>query len=666
MLRHTVRNLSPKECPQPQPSFIEPVNESEFMKTQLKLIKEMKKEELKKSAMELKEFGNQIFVENIQTRPSDFGGVTLVFIEKSPDLRVPSLKKNQPVGAIQGTKQTTTRKPFKGIVTRVVNNQYDVYFEKMMQPSKDWTLFRHFNDFQYDILEKAIREIPKNQSKLKEILFGNQLPSQTEIPDDPWFFWFYRPELINQNLDDSQFEAVTFAMKQTELAVLFGPPGTGKTKTLHEIIHQSINRGEKILCTAATNIAIDNLAMRLIEGGTKVVRIGHPARVSSAIVPHCLNVLVQKELQETSEMDRQIQCLDDNLKIHWTKDTFEQLQELKKRKSKSQRRLNTACLKQLKKVPVILSTLTGCSSAFLKLLPKDYFNTCVIDECGQAIESACWTAIHKAPKLILAGDPLQLPPSIISSEKETEDKLKVSLMERLMKGNTASNNLIFCMLNIQYRMNEAIMNFSSINFYSGKLTAHKSVKHQRLSDLPGVTKNDLTTTALQLFDTKGRGYSEISNNSAGGPSYANIGEAALIINYVKRLLEFGIKTEDIAIISPYKYQTEILSLNLLNKGISIKSVDGFQGKEKEVVIISLVRSNGEGRIGFLTESRRLNVAITRAKRHLVIVCDTETICKDKFLEDFINYLKENGQVDIAPRIVHMDVNLTLPKNVNTF
>ena len=212
-------------------------------------------------------------------------------------------------------------------------------------------------------------------------------------------------------------------------------------------------------------------------------------------------------------------------------------------------------------------------------------------------------------------------------------------------------------------MNEDIMDWSSTYFYLGKLYAAESVKHRRLCDIPDVVNNDFTKTVLKMFDTKDQGFTEMSNNARSGPSFANMGEAALVVDYVTKLISYGVKAEEIAIIAPYNYQVEILNANLLEKypELEIKSVDGFQGREKEVVIISMVRSNEKKNLGFLTEKRRLNVAVTRAKRQLVLICDSETVSKDEFLDKFVKYVRERGQVEAAQRLRDLEAKMIIPK-----
>ena len=309
----------------------------------------------------------------------------------------------------------------------------------------------------------------------------------------------------------------------------------------------------------------------------------------------------------------------------------------------------------VQKADIVLGTLTGCgkNGSPVALLPKNHFQVCVIDECSQSQEMSCWLLIPKAPKLILAGDHHQLPPTILS--KKAEEKLSLTLMERILDIYWYT---VAKMLNIQYRMNSKIMDWSSTTFYHGKLYAAQTVANHKLSDLEHVTKSSLTDTVLLFIDTAGKGMTETKGSGKAAPSFANIGEASIVIHHVKSLINHGVKPEDIAIITPYILQVDLLSCNLQYEypEIEIKSVDGFQGREKEVIILSLVRSNEAQNLGFLVEKRRLNVGVTRARRQLVLVCDSNTVTKDESIKKFTDYIKKYGNQQPPVNVA----NLTLP------
>lgn len=248
-------------------------------------------------------------------------------------------------------------------------------------------------------------------------------------------------------------------------------------------------------------------------------------------------------------------------------------------------------------------------------LPLDHFTVAVIDEAGQALEVACWGALLQAPRCILAGDHLQLPPTIVS-EKAARAGLANTLLERAVD---VIGQQFVCLLNTQYRMHNLIMQWSSLHLYKGLLVAADSVKEHRLCDLPGVVSDHNTTAPVIFIDTASCGFEENHTDEHG--SRSNLGEVELICLHIKELVASGVFPALIGVITPYNLQVEHLrsSIGTQWPDIEIKSVDGFQGREKEVILISLVRSNVRRAVGFLSDYRRINVALTRARRHLLIV-----------------------------------------------
>lgn len=298
----------------------------------------------------------------------------------------------------------------------------------------------------------------------------------------------------------------------------------------------------------------------------------------------------------------------------------------------------------LKNADVILCTLTsGSDDGPLKYVDKDHFNVCFIDECSQAIEAACWIPLVLVKKCILAGDHNQLPPTIIS-KKAAKEGLEITLMERLL---AMHGEGIKKMLTTQYRMNQVIMQWPSEQLYEGKLRADESVKSHLLTDLPDMESNEDTQIPLLLIDTAGCGLHELQAEEE--ESKGNEGEADLVAMHVKNLIKSGLNPVDVAVVTPYNLQVELVKSRLAEKfpKLEIKSVDGFQGREKEAIVLSLVRSNDSGEVGFLAEDRRINVAITRAKRHLAVICDSKTVSYHAFLKSFVNYCEEHGEVRTA-------------------
>ncbi|HLD50645.1 MAG TPA: AAA domain-containing protein, partial [bacterium] len=270
------------------------------------------------------------------------------------------------------------------------------------------------------------------------------------------------------------------------------------------------------------------------------------------------------------------------------------------------------------------------------ILKSKIIDLLVMDEASQATEPSAWIPISRAQKIVMAGDHFQLPPTVISKKAE-EMGLAKTLFERLHR---LTGEEWKTLLRVQYRMHEKIMAFSSAEFYGGKLIAHESVKSHTLADLARVKKNKDTTEVFVFLDTAGRGFEE--ELEPGSESRFNRQEAGLLLDHLNRLLQSGLKPEEIAVISPYSAQVRLLSSLMPAPGIEVDSVDGFQGREKEAVLLSLVRSNLEGTLGFLADTRRMNVAMTRARRKLLVIGDSATLGNIPFYQDFMAYAESIG------------------------
>uniref|UniRef100_A0A8C4EQ79 Immunoglobulin mu DNA binding protein 2 n=1 Tax=Dicentrarchus labrax TaxID=13489 RepID=A0A8C4EQ79_DICLA len=533
-----------------------------------------------------------------------------------------------------------------GIVTRVSQVSISVAFDD----SKDglsfdtdalYNVLKLANDVTYKRMKKALNLLNGYSNgpagSLINVLFGDSKPSSQSQPNEVKFF--------NSNLDDSQREAVSFALSQRELAVIHGPPGTGKTTTVVEIILQAVKQGQKVLCCAPSNVAVDNLVERLARCKAKVLRLGHPARLLESIQKHSLDAILAQsdnaniitDIRKDIDKVGMKKMREKGERVNFKREIGELRKELKTREA-------TAITQILKSADVVLSTNTGaCGDGPLKFLPAEHFDWVVIDECAQALESSCWIALLRARKCILAGDYKQLPPTI-KSQTAASKGLSLSLMERLIQ---MYGDSVVRMLTVQYRMNSAIMEWASKEMYQGRLTAHSSVERHVLKDLPGVTCVDETSTPLLLIDTAGCGLSEMEITDE--QSKGNQGEVDIVELHIKALTEAGLKAKDIAVIAPYNLQVDLLrqKLSARHPELEIKSVDGFQGREKEAVVLSLVRSNRKGEVGFLAEDRRINVAVTRARRHIAVVCDTQTVQNHAFLKSLIDHMTEFGEVRTA-------------------
>jgi superfamily I DNA and/or RNA helicase len=467
--------------------------------------------------------------------------------------------------------------------------------------------------------------------ELRDILLGNVSPTfEVEEPFTP----------LDSALNQSQQEAVAFALFAKDVAVLHGPPGTGKTTAVVELIRQAVRRGEKVLACAPSNLAVDNLLERLLAGGETAVRLGHPARVLPALREHTLDLIVEdhqdtrqarKLAKEAFALFRQARKF---TRARPEPGTRQAMRQEARALLADARRLEAQAVERiLNGAAVLCATLTGLDS---EVLGQRTFDLAVIDEASQSTEPACWLPLLRCQRVVLAGDHCQLPPTIISQEA-AQQGFGVSLMERLaaLYGNQVTRRL-----DVQYRMHESIMNFSSRQFYDGELQAHHSVRGHLLCDLPGLIARPLTKTPVHFIDTAGAGYDE--QEEPGGESRRNPQEADLVCRKVHALLEAGVPAEAIAVIAPYSAQVRLLREKLEIPGLEIDSVDGFQGREKEAVVLSLVRSNLEGEVGFLADVRRMNVALTRARRKVLIVGDSATLGCHPFYQALLSYFESIG------------------------
>ncbi|NXM48833.1 SMBP2 protein, partial [Gymnorhina tibicen] len=536
-----------------------------------------------------------------------------------------------------------------GVVTRVTPKAVTVALEEprdgelAVDHERSFRLLKLANDVTYNRLKRALTALKQYRggpaSDLIDVLFFASAPRA--FPET-------KPlEFFNASLDESQREAVSFSLAQRELAIIHGPPGTGKTTTLVEIILQAVQQGLKVLCCAPSNVAVDNLVERLAGGRARLLRLGHPARLLQPIQQHSLDAVLARGdgAQIVADIRR-------DMDRAWAKTKKAQdkgershfLGEIKTLRKELKEREEAAMTAALSQASVVLATNTGASSdGPLKLLPETHFDLVVIDECAQALEASCWIPLLKAPKCILAGDHKQLPPTIISHRAAAEG-LSLSLMERLA-GHYGERAVR--MLTVQYRMHRHIMEWASLELYGGRLSAHPSVAQHLLRDLPGVSSTEETSIPLLLIDTAGCGLFELEVEDE--QSKGNPGEVQLVGMHVQALVDAGVKAQDIAVVAPYNLQVDMLRQHLCHSHpeLEVKSVDGFQGREKEAVILSFVRSNRKGEVGFLAEERRINVAVTRARRQVAVVCDSHTVGSRPFLRRLLDHLSQHGLVRSA-------------------
>lgn len=451
-------------------------------------------------------------------------------------------------------------------------------------------------------------------------------------------------------LNPSQQAAIAHALAAEDVAIIHGPPGTGKTTAVVELIRQAVQRGEKVLACAPSNLAVDNIFERLLAlpelaVGANVVRIGHPARVLPALRDQTLDLLVENhpDMKLVRKLTKEAHAL----RAGASKYTRAKPEPGARRDMRAEAKALLADARRLEEqlverifgaARVICATLTGLDD---RLMRGSHFALCVIDEAAQSTEPGCWLPLRYSQRLVLAGDHCQLPPTILSQEAATGG-LGVSLMERLLQ-QTNHPATLARQLDIQYRMNQQIMAFSSHIFYNDTLVAHPTVATHRLCDLPGVAENPLTATPVDFIDTAGADYTETLEPD--GESRFNDGEAQVVQRKIEQLGDAGLNAAQISVISPYSAQVRLLRDRLkahLEQGLEIGSIDGFQGRENEAVIISLVRANGDGEIGFLADTRRMNVALTRARRKLIVIGDSATIGGHPFYTQLLDYFDQIG------------------------
>jgi len=536
---------------------------------------------------------------------------------------------------------------------------------------KNLRLDLYANDITFQRMLSSLDQV-SNQSNSIKILLNKIDLFKDEVEQHNFDF-------INRDLNQSQKDAIKKAVNSNDLFIIHGPPGTGKTTTLSECIYQLSHLKNKVLVTAPSNTAVDNLLEKLTKSGLKCIRIGNPVRMNEAILSHSLDVLLQdssdfqlanslwnktqilqKEQQDYLPATRQnTRGLKDDAIIRQAKSKkpYRGIPHSKLRKMAKwislQREINAlyeeANQLQQKAIHALLDeasvVCTTNSTAGSELLKDFTFDVVCVDEATQSTEPETLIPLIKGKKWILAGDHKQLPPTV-KSEKATP--LKVSLFERLMYQNDEGLNH---MLSIQYRMHQQIMSFSNKQFYANELRAHPSIARHTLKDLSGYSAFNMNPFIPKAVSDPDRPIvfmdcaDGVESSLEDSFSYYNEAEISLVQQVADELLSSKLFPEDIGIISPYDQQVSRLKSKLRDYHIEIKSIDGFQGREKEVIIISLVRANNNGKIGFLKDYRRLNVALTRAKRKLVIIGHKETLMHDKLYAEMIELFENNSHVD---------------------
>lgn len=497
-----------------------------------------------------------------------------------------------------------------------------------------------FDDNSYDEMQSALKVADARSENDKE----NHLISVLTGKTQPTFNTVLKP-VANPSLNTKQLDAVNRILAANELAIVHGPPGTGKTTTLVQAIKTLIQKDQKqVLVVAPSNTAVDLLSEKLADEKLNVLRVGNPARVSEKLMSLTLDSKMgqhnaMKDIKRLKKQAADFRNMAHKYKRSFGKAEREQRKALFDEAHKIMKEVDNTeqyiIDDLLAKAQVITATLVGAAHYTVRNLK---YHTVVIDEAGQALEPACWISLLKAQKVILAGDHCQLSPTIKSNEA-ARDGLSTTLLEKCVSLFPEA----VVLLEEQYRMHKLIMGYSSKVFYGNQLKAHESVADRLLF------QEDI---ALNFIDTAGCGFDERQE----GTSTSNPEEAAFLFRHLALMvteLTNHYKPKDfpsIAIISPYKQQIHLLreqlthvpELKPYNDKISINTIDSFQGQERDIVYISMTRSNSDSVIGFLSDIRRMNVAMTRARKKLVVIGDSATLSQLPFYDDFISYTQANN------------------------
>ncbi len=496
-----------------------------------------------------------------------------------------------------------------------------------------------FDEMSYREMEYALKEVLQADGNrvaaFRDLFLGDRA---SELKKEVHL----QPDVVSE-LNDSQGKALEHVLQTNDVAFIHGPPGTGKTTTLVYAIYETIRREKQVLVCAPSNAAVDLLADKLEEKGLQVLRIGHPARVTEQSLSKTLDARIAAHLhyQELRDLRKKMEQVRANafkfkrkFGYHEREQRKMLLQEAKLLKSDADALEFYIINDLLQKSQVICATLVGSSHPVLR---GKKFGTAFIDEAAQALEPATWIPLLRCERVILAGDHFQLPPTIKSA-----DAARQGLSRTLFEKGIERHKKRSFMLTVQYRMHEDIMSFPSRYFYGNNLSAHESVRNHTLP---------VSTQPMEFIDTAGCGFEEIQDPET--LSRSNPEEAHLVIRVVEDLInEIEIErwTESgftMAVITPYRSQVDELKkleeassvIEPIRKKISIDTVDAFQGQERDIIVISFVRSNNNGEVGFLSDIRRTNVAMTRARKKLILIGDSATLGSHPFYLELLDFIQ---------------------------
>lgn len=591
----------------------------------------------------------------------------------------------------------------RGIVNYVDKNRMKIILETREAP--DWT--QHgplgvsllFDDRSYVEMERAMLQLlnakgsrlaalrdllaPPDgaQSRFANYQYGISTVTDPFLQSLPSPLLYPSVEKILAPLNPSQRAAVAAVLDTQDITLVHGPPGSGKTTTIVAAISLLVEREHTVLVTAPSNTAADLLTERLAAAGLIVVRIGNTSRIDDHVLPHTLEAHLARHPESKHIKKVKIQAAEYRRKARQYKRHFNAEDRRERDNLKTQAKELEAWARELEDrlvehilttAQAIVCTLVGAANPVLE---KFKFKTCIIDEAAQALEPAVWIPIAKCQRLILAGDPYQLPPTVKSQEAARKG-LSVTLMERCLHQFADQTHL----LDVQYRMHEVIMDFSNRYFYGGALKPHELVRNRRLFAVDALGETLTAFEPLVFIDTAGTGFEEVkvatdaqTNNAPNRYSRYNPNEALLLREHLLKLLAQFPSPEHyptIGVLSPYREQVVFLEKTLLEDPLLgpvfdrknrklphletqsrppglVQTIDGFQGQECDVIYISLVRSNPRGEIGFLSDYRRMNVAMTRARKLLVVIGDSASVGTNPFYKAFIEYCEVFGRYESA-------------------
>ena len=515
------------------------------------------------------------------------------------------------------------------MVCIIPNNGYLV----TLQNTQNLGVQLSFDETSYRLMMEALDRAIKGKGRLGYLrdLFYSHQKAET----------FVFPPMHFPYLNQTQEDAVNMVLRAKDVAIVHGPPGTGKTTTLVEAIREMLMRESQVLVCAQSNMAVDWISEKLVDRGINVLRIGNPTRVNDKM----LSFTYERRFEAHPDYPHlwAIRKAIRELRAHRKRgdEKFHQkLESLKGRATELEIRINNELFGEAR---VIACTLVGAAN---RLLDGQKYGTLFIDEAAQALEAACWIPIRRVSRVILAGDHCQLPPTVKSIAA-----LKAGLGKTLMERIVEMKPEVVTLLKMQYRMNDDIMRFSSDYFYDGQVESAPNVKYRGILDLD---------VAMEWVNpSENSEYSEYSDKSFKetfiGESFGRINkdEAELTLNtlqqYFERISKQRLLDEriDVGIISPYRAQVQYLRRLLMKREffkpfrrqISINTVDGFQGQERDIIVLSMVRSNDDGQIGFLRDLRRMNVAITRARMKVIILGDVATLTRHPFYRQLWQYIQ---------------------------